>query len=321
MAVLSVQITSTANVPNVSGQGLGMTQQLPIQIFIMTNDTLATVLTSGYLNESHTYFQYPYNNYQMALVYTSDAGCTWLRVSVTSSGGVYTYSLATPTEGSASFSTVSLGSGTAAAPSLNFTADLTTGLYRSSSHVVGFAINGAAAATLSASAFTMLGNLVAGASGTAGTVSSFPSTASKGSLALVAVANTGDTVTTISNVAMGQASTVSIPDPGSAAGRFLVANTATPFTSGNSIKSSGTGGLVVDAGYSQKVVKQAAVAGGAAAQTVTDAACATTSAVIATWNDTTNAVSIQKVVAGNGSFVVTSSGDPGASHLNYIIFN
>lgn len=67
--------------------------------------------------------------------------------------------------------------------------------------------------------------------------------------------------------------------------------------------------------------EQVAVAGGAAAQTVTDAFCKTTSGVVASWNDTTNAVSIQKVAAGNGSFVVTSSGDPGASHINYIISN
>jgi hypothetical protein len=64
--------------------------------------------------------------------------------------------------------------------------------------------------------------LNAGASGTAGTVNSFPATASKGKLALVGVANTGNTTTTISNAAMGQASVVSIPDPGAATANFLL---------------------------------------------------------------------------------------------------
>jgi len=88
---------------------------------------------------------------------------------------------------------------------------------------------------------------------------------------------------------------------------------------GNLAKFADTAGTVIDQGVAFKSVAQAAVAGGAAAQTVTDAFCTTGSMVTASWNDTTNAVSIQKVAAGNGSFVVTSSGDPGASHLNYII--
>lgn len=90
------------------------------------------------------------------------------------------------------------------------------------------------------------GNIAAGSSGHAGTVSSFPGTASKGSLALVAVNNTGNTVTTISNAAMGQASVVTIPDPGAATGNFLVTGSA--LVSGNFPQNSGTAGLVVDSG-------------------------------------------------------------------------
>lgn len=66
------------------------------------------------------------------------------------------------------------------------------------------------------------GNIQAGLSGTAGTVASFPATSSKGSLVLAAVANTGNTITTISNAAMGQASVVSIPDPGASTANFLI---------------------------------------------------------------------------------------------------
>lgn len=153
----------------------------------------------------------------------------------------------------------------------------------------------------------------------AGSFVAIPAGNNQGSLQIVPVANAGGFASVISNTAIGQASTYSLPDPANAAARILVGATATPFTANHSLVASGTGGLIADAGYQMKVVAQAAVAGGAAAQTVNDAFCTSASMVVCTWNDTTNAVSIQKAVAGNGSFVVTSSGDPGASHLNYII--
>lgn len=98
------------------------------------------------------------------------------------------------------------------------------------------------------------GNIQAGLSGTAGTLASFPATASKGSLKVVAVANTGDTATTISNAAMGQASVVSIPDPGVAASTFILAdssastqtiNTGISITGGaNNVQTTGGGNLI-----------------------------------------------------------------------------
>lgn len=69
-----------------------------------------------------------------------------------------------------------------------------------------------------------------GASGTLGTFNVYQGTASKGSLALVAVANTGNTVTTISNAAMGQASVISIPDPGAATDTFALLGTSNVFS-------------------------------------------------------------------------------------------
>lgn len=105
----------------------------------------------------------------------------------------------------------------------------------------------------------------------------------------------------------------------SAASQPFVVMSPGSVTSGHLVKFSDANGTVADQGVAFKSVAQAAVAGGAAAQSVSDAFCTSASCVVASWNDTTNAVSIQKVAAGNGSFVVTSSGDPGASHLNYII--
>lgn len=70
------------------------------------------------------------------------------------------------------------------------------------------------------------GDFIAGSSGNAGVLKSFPTTALKGNLTIAAVDNTGNTVTTISNAAMGQASVVSIPDPGVATTNFLLADSA-----------------------------------------------------------------------------------------------
>jgi hypothetical protein len=94
------------------------------------------------------------------------------------------------------------------------------------------------------------GNVIAGSSGNAGYLATYPATAATGYLKVQGVSNSADYITTISNAAMGQASVVSIPDPASATGRFLVAATATPFVSGNIPVASGTGGLMVDSGIS-----------------------------------------------------------------------
>lgn len=73
-------------------------------------------------------------------------------------------------------------------------------------------------------------NLDLGASGTAGTLDIFPSTASRGKIAVAAADNTGNTVTTITNAAMGQTCTITIPDPGASSGTFALLSTTNAFT-------------------------------------------------------------------------------------------
>jgi hypothetical protein len=141
------------------------------------------------------------------------------------------------------------------------------------------------------------GNVVAGSSGHAGTLSSFPGTAANGSLIIAGVNAGGAFNTTVSNGVMGQSTVYTIPDVGAATGKIVV---------------NATQGLM-------KTVTAAAVAGGNASQTITDAFCTAISTVICNWNTSANAVSIQKVTPGAGSFVVLSSGDPGASTLGYMI--
>lgn len=144
---------------------------------------------------------------------------------------------------------------------------------------------------------TNLGDIYAGASGTAGAFRSYASAATTGYLSLTAVENAADYAVLISNASHGQSTTYSIGDIGAS-----------------------TGGLVAaTAAIRMKAVAGAAAAGGAAAQSFTDAFCTSGSCVVGNWNTQANPVEVLKIVPGNGSFVVTSSGDAGVGTFNYII--
>lgn len=69
-------------------------------------------------------------------------------------------------------------------------------------------------------------NVDAGASGTAGTVDVFPATASKGKFALTCENQDGNTTVTLKPAAMGQATAISIPDPGAATANVLLTSQA-----------------------------------------------------------------------------------------------
>lgn len=69
-------------------------------------------------------------------------------------------------------------------------------------------------------------NIDAGASGTAGTVDVFPTTASKGKLIISCTDQDADTNVTLKPAAMGQASVISIPDPGAATANVLLTDKA-----------------------------------------------------------------------------------------------
>jgi hypothetical protein len=58
-------------------------------------------------------------------------------------------------------------------------------------------------------------------------------------------------------------------------------------------------------------------AGGNATTSISDAAITASSVVTANWDTSANAVSIQKVTPTAGTLTILSSGDPGASSLNY----
>lgn len=141
------------------------------------------------------------------------------------------------------------------------------------------------------------GNITSGSSGDAGTFIAFPATAANGSM-IIAAGNAGGAFnTTITSGTIGQSTVYTVPDIGASTGDIVVSTAA----------------------VRMKSVAGAAAAGGAAAQSFTDAFCTTGSNVIGNWNTQANAASVLKIVPGNGSFVVTSSADAGVGTFNYII--
>jgi hypothetical protein len=204
----------------------GMVGVFPNQKFAVFGDNLATVTTAGYLNQVNLESNpiaptdilqvlYSFNPQTQAGTYAT------FTVTISNSGVITLVEWSTP--------------GAIVLPTI-------------ANHIATFTNT---TGTISEDPATAIsgGNIQAGLSGTAGFLASFPSAAASGSFRVTAVANSGDTVTTLSNVAMGQASVVSIPDPANAIGRLLIGATATPLVSGNFPVASGTGGLVVDSGF------------------------------------------------------------------------
>ena len=223
MAILSIQLGSA-----------GTANTVPQIVNINTNDTVAAVTATGYLNNAVAE-GFVFQNGSIAAVATQTSPS-----STTISSGWYTVQVS--------------GANTSLVPSTQ-PGDVI--LPTIANHIAVFKDT---TGTIGEDATTAIngGNIQAGLSGTAGTLASYPATGAKGSLVIAGVANTGNTNTTISNDAMGQASTVNIPDPGNAVGQFLVGATATPLVSGNFPQNSGTAGLVVDSGLAVSAIAQTA---------------------------------------------------------------
>jgi hypothetical protein len=187
---------------NVGYADVGLVGVRPAIMFLETNNTLAEVLATGFLN-GLVALNEPLSDYMMALVSTKttpsspnvDVG--WLEVHRSGTD----WSLKAPgAPGSVTLPTIANHIAIFTNTTGNLSEDAAT------------AING--------------GNIQAGLSGTAGYLSSFPATLARGSLRLVAANSTGDTVTTITNAAMAAARTLTIPDGGQTASSFLLTDSA-----------------------------------------------------------------------------------------------
>ncbi len=156
-----------------------------------------------------------------------------------------------------------------------------------------------------------VGTLTLGSSGHASSLTLFPGTAANGTLLIVPVNAGGAFNTTISNGTMGQTTVFTLPDPGAATAKVVVAAAAT--VSGNLIKATGVAGQVADAGFAVLAKTTSSYAGGGTSNAFTATGLATTSIVTASILNSTNAVSITKVVPTANVLTVSFSADPGAS--------
>lgn len=243
----------------------GVSNNTPSWVYIETNDTIATVTTSGYLTGAAKEYVNTFQPNMMALVSTKTSQNIGIQpvvyiLQIVNSSGIWSLQ----------------------APAVDVPVPFIVG-----------------------------GNIQAGSSGIAGAFLSYPSTASKGYLELAAVANTGNTATIISNAAMGQATTVTIPDPGGATAKFALAPSA--LVSGNFVKASGTAGLVVDGGAALHAGTTGAYAGGGTSNAFTVTGMASTWIVTATILTQSGTASIVKAVPSTNTLTVTFSADPGAS--------
>jgi len=177
----------------------------PREVKIITDQDFDTITTAGWLTQSGLSPDYLLPTDYISIDYN---------VSASNPGGDFDFFRASfASNGEITLETLT-GKG-----EVTFTSPSIANYIAAWSNTTGNLQNGAATVTNP-------GNINAGLSGTAGTFSSFPGTASKGSLRLAAVANTGNTITTISNAAMGQASTISIPDPGASTANFILSATS-----------------------------------------------------------------------------------------------
>lgn len=177
---------------NIQTSQAGLVGTLPTPIYIDTNDTYAEVTATGYLNEAKQLGQ-SFSSTDMALVQTSDDGPVWLKVEIVGAD----YSLAEATV-----------PGNVTLPTIANNLIVSTDADGTLANLAGVALNS--------------GSIQAGANGLAGSLISVSSTDSSGDLRITAVANSGNHTTSIINQAMGQGSTITIPDPGASTANFVL---------------------------------------------------------------------------------------------------
>ena len=227
MAILNLQTAPPTGQAAVTSQVSATASTLPSLIYILTNDTYATVTATGYLTGTKQE-GFTYSNNMMALVYTTDDGPVWLQVSVTYSGASILNTVISLVETNAP--------GDVVLPTIANHIIVSTNTAGTLANLTGTAINNG----------TIQSGLLGG--GVVGAFVAYPTTTLSGFLELLPVVNSsGNFNTIISNAAaVGQTQTVSIPDVGASTGQF-VAKTAA-FVSGNFPQNSGTAGLVIDSG-------------------------------------------------------------------------
>lgn len=207
----------------------GLSGVLPNIVYIETDDVVATVTAAGYLNPIVEQQGHIFNNKQMALVYTTDSGCDWYQVTVTTTNASLVLNvspgdvvLPVVVNAIAAFTSLTGQIGILAGTTLTHTGGIST----TTTLAAGTTVTAGTGITSTTGNITATaGNVIAGSSGAAGVLRSFPAVAANGNFTVAAVGNAGNFAMTLSNPAtLGQATVVTVSDPGAANG-FL--NTST----------------------------------------------------------------------------------------------
>lgn len=195
----------------------GLVEVNPSIIYIDTTDTYTEVTAPGYLTPSR--FQgFVFHNKQMALISTSDAGIAWMEVFLSENGLQVNLKPA-------------INPGTVITPT-------------TANHISVF-VNDEGTMTQDASTAINAGNIQAGVNAIAGEFISYPSSMASGKLTLKAIDNSGDYELTIQNDSHAQATTLTIPDGGSALSSFILTNSTGTQTIGSGSFEISAGDFVV----------------------------------------------------------------------------
>lgn len=270
-----------------AGQG-----EAPIKfIYMVTDKNLATIIASGFLNKYATNNGYVFGETDVFFVFYNGG---FGMFTVSESNGVFT--LVSPE---------SVISGNLAV----------TGTITSSQGITATTGNIQALA----------GNMIAGASGAIGFLTSFPTTALKGTFSFKAADNAGNTATILTNASMGQATTITVPDPGAGTAKTLLDTGTNTMVSGSQIilaKANGTeaSNLVTASGNAGVITTSSlnTAAGGSYAITWTNTKISSTSVVLLSRQGGTNTMDnySMKIVPGSGSATLTIHNLDGSAALN-----
>lgn len=221
---------------------IGVNDAEPSMLLINTDNTVAEVLTEGYLGPAFNYSDVTFNNKQIAVVYTTDGGTSTYGVTVDSNG------IASLSPGDDNPALVKIHN--APVTNKNFAAFYETDgtiqdlqweasdpshtrvvmLYGSSPTTIGymakFADTNGSILDGGGSAVN-LGDIIAGSNLDAGKFVTYPVISNTGSLVFQAKQNAGDYTVTVNNRSHAQSSIRYIPDVG-ATGDFLLTTLASP---------------------------------------------------------------------------------------------
>lgn len=328
----------------------------PQLIYINTNDSLATITTAGYLTKA-AHQGYAFNNQQLAAVNTT-TGPVWLQVSITGISPNQVYSLVEPAQaGGATFlGNVQAGqSGTqgyfisypATASKGNLIVQATANTGNTSTIVTNAAMGqastitipdpGAASANFILSALTGAGtqNITSGSlavtagalisglatGGQVGTLTLYPTTTTTGSFNLNSIPNSGNYAIIIQNAAFGQATTITVPDPGTAATKFLLLDSAGTQTIATGNLALAVGNLTVTAGTITASAGNITAGSSGHAGTLTSfpGTAANGSLIIAAVNNAGNHTATLSNASGLAQNTVYTLADPGAATGNIAV--